>query len=150
MHEVSLCRQLASAVLRAVGEREVQEVHIDVGALRQVVPEAMEFAWPIVVRGTALDGARLLMRELPAIITCDECGVQTRLGAELGFDCPACGSSTTRVTSGEEFVLRSVDVRTACDEPDGELSEHAPRGVGRGATHGVSRGHRNGTFPQAR
>ncbi|MBU4206190.1 MAG: hydrogenase maturation nickel metallochaperone HypA, partial [Actinobacteria bacterium] len=52
MHEVSLCRSLAAAVTRAAGVRRVEAIHVDVGQLRQVVPEAMAHAWTFVVRDT--------------------------------------------------------------------------------------------------
>lgn len=112
VHEVSLCQQLASAVTRAAGRRVVETVHVDVGALRQVVPEAMHFAWGAVVRGTPLDDAQLQMRELPAVIRCLDCGTESQLGPELGFSCRACGSADTQVVSGEQFLLRAIDVMT--------------------------------------
>lgn len=117
MHEVSLCQHLARAVSRAAGPRTVEVVHVDVGALRQVVPDAMTFAWGFVVRGTTLDGCRLDMRELPAVIRCEVCGADARLGPELGFDCRSCGSADTVVVSGEQFLLRAIDV--AVPESDG-------------------------------
>ncbi|QGF23105.1 hydrogenase nickel incorporation protein HypB [Raineyella fluvialis] len=112
MHEVSLCRQLAAAVARATGGREVETVYVDVGQLRQVVPAAMGFAWTFVVKGTALEDASLEMRTLPAELACRACGASSRLGSDLGFDCRACGSPETVLTSGEQFVLTAVDVRT--------------------------------------
>jgi len=115
MHEVSLCRQLAAAVTRATGDREVEAVYVDVGQLRQVVPEAMQFAWTFVVKETSLARARLELRQLPAILVCRDCGTNARLGPELGFYCRACGSTDTELTSGEQFVLTAVDVRTPLD-----------------------------------
>ncbi|MCL2466186.1 MAG: hydrogenase maturation nickel metallochaperone HypA [Micrococcales bacterium] len=118
MHEVSLCRQVAAAVTRATAGRHVQTVYVTVGELRQVVPEAMAHAWTFVVRGTALDGARLELHHVQAVVTCDDCQHNTRLGRQLGFDCPACGSSRTHVSAGEEFVLTAVDV----DGPDDDCT----------------------------
>ena len=110
MHEVSLCRSLATAVGRAAGSRHVTDVFVDVGALRQVVPEALAFAWTFVVRGTALDGAELHLNPIPAVLACERCGARTELGPELGFTCPACGAGDTHLASGEEFTLTAIDV----------------------------------------
>jgi hydrogenase nickel incorporation protein HypA/HybF len=110
VHEVSLCRSLASAVGRAAAGRRVTDVFVDVGALRQVVPDAMSFAWTFVVRGTALDGAGLHLNAVPAVLACDACGARTALGPELGFGCRACGSARTHLASGEEFTLTAIDV----------------------------------------
>jgi len=125
VHEVSLCQQLAAAVNRATAGRRVDRVYVTVGELRQVVPDAMTRAWTFVVRGTALDGTHLELHQVPAVVTCDDCGQDTRLGRQLGFDCPACGSSRTHTRSGEEFVLTAVDVHDAPEQEgtlDGALS----------------------------
>ncbi len=120
MHEVSLCRQLAGAVARATVGRHVETVHVTVGELRQVVPEALEHAWTFVVRDTILADARLALRQLPAVVACDDCGHEARLGRQLGFDCTACSSASTHLTSGEEFVLTAVDVHDLPEAPEQE------------------------------
>lgn len=133
MHEVSLCRQLAAAVTRATGGRSVETVHLRVGELRQVVPEALEYAWTFVVRGTPLDGSTLALDHVPAVLTCDECLLDTRLGPTLGFSCPSCGSARTHLSSGEEFVLTAVDVH------DEDPADHA-RPAGDDAQRGLPDG----------
>lgn len=111
MHEVALCRQLAAAVRRAAGPARVREIHLDVGALRQVVPETMAHAWPFVVAGTALSKAKLTIRQVPATVRCDACGDVRRLGSSLGFTCDRCGpDAPTRVVGGEELTLVALDV----------------------------------------
>lgn len=113
MHEVSLCSQLAAAVSRATGARQVDAVFVKVGQLRQVVPETLHHAWTFVVRGTRLEGASLHLDSVPAVLACDDCGRTARIGPELGFGCRACGSARTHLISGEEFVLTAVDVHDA-------------------------------------
>lgn len=120
MHEVSLCRSLAAAVSRAAGQRPVETVYVDVGQLRQVVPEALTHAWTFVVRGTGLDGARLEVNHIPAVLICDDCGHQVELGPELGFVCQRCGSSQTHLSSGEEFTLTAIDVSESLGATKGE------------------------------
>jgi hydrogenase nickel insertion protein HypA len=110
MHEVSLCRSLAAAVARAAADRQVEAIHVAVGQLRQVVPEAMAHAWTFVVRNTSLEGAELQLTSIPAVLGCDDCGASAELGPELGFDCHSCGSPNTHLTSGEEFTLTAIDV----------------------------------------
>lgn len=121
MHEVSLCRSLAAAVDRAAPGRRVEAVHVDVGQLRQVVPEAMSHAWGFVVRSTFLDGAVLHLNSIPAVLACQDCGTADKLGPELGFDCHSCGSARTHLTSGEEFTLTAIDVSDACGDTKGTL-----------------------------
>ncbi|MBU4336151.1 MAG: hydrogenase maturation nickel metallochaperone HypA [Actinobacteria bacterium] len=134
VHEVSLCRQLAAAVTRATGGRPVETVYLRVGELRQVVPEALEYAWTFVVRGTPLSGSALALDHVPAVLRCDDCAVRTRLGPGLGFSCPACGSARTHLMSGEEFVLTAVDVHDEMPPaPAGPVGDDAQRGLPDGA-----------------
>lgn len=122
MHEVSLSLQLAAAVSRAARGRPVRVVYVAIGALRQVVPEALEHAWVFTVRGTPLGAAELDLDLLPAVLTCDECGSDTTLGPELGFGCAACGSAATRVISGEQFTLTAIDIDIEKGTCDGTFS----------------------------
>lgn len=140
MHEVSLCRQLAAAVQRATGTRQVEVVYVRVGQLRQVVPEALAHAWTFTVRGTPLADARLELDLVPAVLACDDCGHSAQLGPELGFSCSACGSTRTHVASGEEFVLTAVDVHDTPSTPpagpaenDASTRARAQRGLPHGS-----------------
>jgi hydrogenase nickel incorporation protein HypA/HybF len=113
VHEVSLSRQLAAAVDRARHGRQVAAVHVEIGDLRQVVPDSLSYAWTFVVRGTPLEGARLEICRCPTVLSCVDCGVDVALGPEFGFACRACGSADTRLVSGEQFRLTAIDVNPA-------------------------------------
>ncbi len=110
MHELALSQQVASIVLRAADGRKVRAVQVEIGALRQVVPEAMHSAWGFVVAGTVLDGAELEITATPAVLECTDCQAKSVLKEELGFHCRSCGSMATKVISGEEFRVLSIDV----------------------------------------
>jgi hydrogenase nickel incorporation protein HypA/HybF len=140
VHEVSLCCQIAAAVGRATEGRRVEAVHVRVGALRQVVPATLRHAWRLVVRGTPLAGAALRVELVPAVLRCDDCGAERRLGRALGFACPACGSDRTRLTAGEELVLAAVDVR----DP-----RRAPPATTTATTTTTTTGARDGPLPPA-
>lgn len=145
MHELSLCSELASAAARAARSSRVLAVYVDVGALRQVVPDAMEFVWPFVVHGTPLDSASLHVRQVPATLACDDCGAGAQLGPELGFACRACGSQATHLTGGRELVLTAIDV--AVDVDDTVPAEARGAADDRAAAR---RGDRDGAVPPSR
>lgn len=110
MHEVALSRQLARIVLRHAKGREVLAVDLEVGHLRQVVPEALLFAWEA-VRKSLLEGAAALnITEIPAVIACQECGTKTQIGEILDFRCENCLSRDVKTISGEEFRVVSIEV----------------------------------------
>lgn len=114
MHELSICTAIAKIAHHAAAGRTVERVRVDIGHLRQVVPETLSHSWDMVVFGTPLDGVPLEVREVPAIIECRSCHARTTLEDPI-FRCAACGSVETDVVSGNELLVTSLDVRV--DEP---------------------------------
>jgi hydrogenase nickel incorporation protein HypA/HybF len=50
-----------------------------------------------------------LIEQVPAVIECKECGVQTTLDMPI-LICGACESFEVRLLSGEEFLVVSMEV----------------------------------------
>ena len=109
MHEVSICTAIAKIAHEAAAGRPVERVRVDVGYLRQVVPDTLRHSWEMVVFGTPLDGVELEVREVPAVIECRQCASRTELEDPV-FRCGACGSTETNVVSGNELFVTSLDV----------------------------------------
>jgi len=116
MHELALCRSISRIGLRACNGRRVHQVTIDVGALRQVVTPALVQCWGFVTADTLLAESRLVVNDIPAVITCQQCGVSTTLHQPF-MVCGGCGSKDVSVVSGREFMVRSIDVD---DAPSGD------------------------------
>ena len=66
-----MCEAIARKVVDRAAGRRVLTVTIRVGHLRQVVPDAMTFAWEMLTTTTSLDGARLEIEHVPATVACD-------------------------------------------------------------------------------
>lgn len=111
MHELSLCRTIYGIVDRAAKDRTVTDIHLDVGHLRQVIPDTLTYCWGIVTEGTRLDGSRLQITPIPAVIECASCTAHTRMLGVPTMKCGECGGTNVTVISGEEFLIRSVDVK---------------------------------------
>ncbi len=109
MHELAVCTAIAKIADRAAGERPVTVVRVDIGYLRQVVPDTLVYSWEMVVFGTPLEGAALEVRAVPAVIRCTVCDDTTELDDPV-LRCAACGSFDTEVISGDEMLVTSVDV----------------------------------------
>jgi hydrogenase nickel incorporation protein HypA/HybF len=112
MHELSLCTSIAKIVERTAAGRTVQRVRVDIGHLRQVVPETLAYSWEMVVWGTPLEAAKLEIRYVPAVIECLACGHHTELDEPV-FRCAKCDSVETQVISGNELIVTSLDVIAA-------------------------------------
>jgi hydrogenase nickel incorporation protein HypA/HybF len=109
MHELSIAQSIAAVALRHARGREITRVDVAVGHLRQVVPSALEFAFELVAQGTPLEGAELVLREIPATGACRSCGEESRFD---GFPliCRTCGSGDVAIVAGEELLVESLDV----------------------------------------
>ena len=109
MHELSIAEAIAAIASKHSGGARVERVEVKVGHLRQVVPDALAFAWELVTQGTALDGAELALEEVPAAGRCRACGAETDF-MELPFTCAACGGFDVELLRGEELLVEALDV----------------------------------------
>lgn len=110
MHEVSLIESIVTALERMMEEekwRKITEVRLRVGVLRQVNPEILSFAFETVTKGTPLEGARLVVTDIPLEYRCRECGREW--GEENGL-CPGCGSAARESLAGMELEIESLEV----------------------------------------
>lgn len=113
MHELSLSSAIVDTVVKHAAGRRVTVVTMRIGALRQVVPDTLDFYFGFVARGTVCDGARLELALVPARLACPPCGGEW--GIEVpDFRCPACGGAV-EIVAGNEFEVESIDVEeVAC------------------------------------
>lgn len=111
MHELSLCRSIAGIVDRAAAGRPVASITLDVGELRQVVPQTLQYCWGLVTQTTALDGSTLVINRIQGVVECEGCGEHTRMVEAITLVCSGCGGTEVRVVEGEEFLVRSLELK---------------------------------------
>jgi hydrogenase nickel incorporation protein HypA/HybF len=110
MHELSLCRAIAGAVKPHAAGRRVDVVRVQVGALRQVVPETLSFCWTLVRDHEDMPEAELELELVAAEVACRNCDRQSQITSRWSVLCPLCQSADVAVVRGEEFMVTSVDV----------------------------------------
>ena len=108
MHELALAGAIVEIARRHAAGRPVARVEVKVGHLRQVVPDALAFAFQLVAEGTCVAGAELELEEVPAAGRCRRCGTESELPA-FPLTCAACGSWDVDVHSGEELLVDSLE-----------------------------------------
>jgi hydrogenase nickel incorporation protein HypA/HybF len=115
MHELSLSGAIVNTVVKHAAGRPVSLVSMRIGALRQVVPDTLEFYFGFVSKGTVCEGARLEQELIPALLRCARCEREWTIDMPI-FMCPGCGSDgQVEVASGEEFEVESIEVEeTEC------------------------------------
>jgi hydrogenase nickel incorporation protein HypA/HybF len=109
MHELSLSCAILETVERHAAGRKVTTVNLTVGALRQVVPDSLDFYFGIVTEGSVCEGARLEQTLVPGRARCEACGTEWGLDLPV-FLCRECGG-TAEPVSGEEFEVDSIEVK---------------------------------------
>jgi len=112
MHELSLSSAIVNTVVKHADGRRVTVVNLQVGRLRQVVPDTLEFYFEFVARGTVCEGARLEQEVLDARLCCKPCGSEWEIQIPA-FRCPSCGGSDVAIASGDEFEVESIEVEEA-------------------------------------
>lgn len=110
MHELSLCRSVYAIVDRARDGRSVRAVNLQVGQLRQVVPDSLVYCWGLVTETSPLAGSELVIDHVPVQLDCKECGARTIVEHVLVLTCASCGSGQISIHSGEEFMVTSMDL----------------------------------------
>ena len=113
MHELSICQGIMDVATAALGELPrplplVSCVTVRVGRLTAVVPVTLRHYFALLVPGTPLDGATLVVEEVPIRAACPDCGGRFEIDV-LSFRCPTCDSGFVELLSGRELEVVSLD-----------------------------------------
>jgi hydrogenase nickel incorporation protein HypA/HybF len=119
VHELSLCRSIYGIVDRARGDRPVEVVHLQIGQLRQVVPQTLAYCWDVITAETPLAGSRLDVDHVPVVLDC-ACGARTTVGEELVLTCAACDGADVTLCNGEELMVTAVDLTSTVPAGTGD------------------------------
>src|SRR5918912_2891631 len=84
--------------------RRVTSVEVRIGRLRQVVPDALGFAFELVAAGTEVEGAELRVEHVPVRVRCARCAAESE-AREFPLACAECGSVDVEVVAGEELQV---------------------------------------------
>ncbi len=121
MHELSIAYSLveiASQAADSMGVRRVDVVHLRLGALAGVVQDALLFGYEIAAKGTALEGSRLAIEELPVVVHCPRCQADRTLPGIQRFRCPVCGEPTGQIVQGRELEIVSLEYTDSLEPVD--------------------------------
>jgi hydrogenase nickel incorporation protein HypA/HybF len=110
VHELSLCQAIAGVVNSHAAGRRVSVVRVQVGALRQVVPDALAFCWTLLRDFEDLAEAELELDLVVAEVSCRACGVGSQIESRFSVACPQCGSADVDVVHGHEFLVTSIEI----------------------------------------
>ncbi len=103
------------AVARENRATAVHRVKVQIGPLSGVEPQLLQQAFPIAVAGSIAEHAVLDIELLPIRIECQQCGGESEATANK-LICGHCGHWQTRLLSGDEMLLASLELDRPTDE----------------------------------
>ncbi len=112
MHELSLAGAIVQAgveVAAREGAARVVSVRLGLGVLSCARAEALEHCFPLVARGTPLEGATLEIAPAPLVLRCGACG-QTTERPTADVRCAACGATEVEILSGRDLIIDSMEL----------------------------------------
>jgi hypothetical protein len=60
--------------------------------------------------GTALQGSRLLVQDIPVVIFCPACRAERPLNSIQLFCCPDCGTPCSEIRQGKELEVVALEI----------------------------------------
>ena len=112
MHELSVCQALVSQVASVARENNanrVAQITLGIGPLSGIEPFLLEQAYLMARAGTVAERAELIVQTIPVRVRCEQCGAESNVLPNRLL-CGACGDWHTRLTSGDECMLMSVEL----------------------------------------
>jgi hydrogenase nickel incorporation protein HypA/HybF len=116
MHEFSYAEALLDTVQRRAAGRQVVGVRVRAGAAHRLDEGSLAQAFELVSAGSVAADAELSLVTLPMVLECRACQARSESPDALAL-CPACGEATVDVTSGEEFLLESIELAEPAADP---------------------------------
>jgi len=112
MHELAVSLALieeAERVAREHGAQRIAHLRVLIGPLSGVDGEQLARAYAIARAGSLSAEATLEWTAAAVRVCCEHCGAMSEVAAQRLL-CTACGSWRTRVVSGAELTLQSVEL----------------------------------------
>ncbi|MFH1155899.1 MAG: hydrogenase maturation nickel metallochaperone HypA [Pseudomonadota bacterium] len=113
MHEMGVAQQMADIALAAipgdVKNPRVVRLNLRIGKLAAVVKDSLTFCFEIIAKDTPLEGAALVIEDVPVRLRCRECRHEWEVDGPV-FRCPGCQDSAVDLVSGRELEITSLEL----------------------------------------
>ncbi|MCJ7817661.1 MAG: hydrogenase maturation nickel metallochaperone HypA [Candidatus Thorarchaeota archaeon] len=122
MHEFSAACSIVDTALEAAQSNnatKVNVVNIEVGEFTFLIPEQLAFNFEIASKNTIVEGAKLRIKSVKGKLLCSECGfegdskvdpdIPPQIAVFAPMKCPNCGSSSTTITGGKDFIITNIE-----------------------------------------
>lgn len=117
MHEMSIAQSLLEIIRQELARHDPKGrltlVSVKHGQLTHIVPDSLYFAFDVLTKDTPLEGAQLVLEEVPLRVQCSSCNREFEPESEhpLLMPCPFCGEECGHeVICGKELYLDRLEV----------------------------------------
>ncbi len=119
MHELSIAMSIIEMAEEEAARRSatVTAVHLKIGALSGLVTDALLSCFEMACEGTVLQGAKLVIEEVPVIVFCPHCNAQRPLSSMQFFCCSECGTPCSEVVQGKELEVVALEIQECAPNP---------------------------------
>jgi len=115
LHELPFAKSIFKSVIHKAEANEAKAVTlvvIEVGVLRDFVPEIVQKYWTYVTKGSIAEHSVIEMREIPATVECKDCQQIYEIDVHhlIAAHCPRCGCQTGRMLTGRELKIIGIEI----------------------------------------
>jgi len=112
MHEMSIALgivRIAEEEVKKAKAEKVERIELIIGELSGVEKDSLDFAWPLAVKETVLEHAKVEIDYIPGKALCSDCNTQFALHS-LYDECPNCKSYFRVIQNGQELKVLALEV----------------------------------------
>lgn len=112
MHESGIVQNILEIAIEAASEQNahsIKKIHIQVGKMNAVDPNALAFAFEILKENTKAAEATLVVDEIPITVECSDC-LAVFEADDFNIICPNCNSTNTNIITGNELDVLDLEV----------------------------------------
>ena len=126
MHEAAIATAIIDEAMAAAARHKatrICQIEVELGAMRQVVPEALYWAFEVASKDSPAEGAELKLTTEKTVALCRACDCRFEPDIEhLSFLCPLCQRADVQIVAGNHITLKSL----VCDQPDEPAETDVP------------------------
>ena len=119
MHELSMADAIVKTAIDVAEKndaQEITEVTIEIGKLTMLNPEQLKFMIDVLSENTLLEGAEIIIEDIPIEIKCKSCDfVGLAVSDDLDhlvpiINCPECEGRDLEITKGRECNVKTIKI----------------------------------------
>jgi hydrogenase nickel incorporation protein HypA/HybF len=114
MHELSIAMSIVEGASEEADRHRatrVTAIHLKIGPLSGVVPDALASAFSLAREGSAVESAGLVFEECPITVFCAPCGKPRGVVSMQQMACVECGQLSGEILTGRELQIVALELQ---------------------------------------